>query len=434
MRTKGIHFYFDDGTPYYGFGTTVYALISQTDALIDETMDTLRHAPFNKIRICVFPKHYEFNNNDPQHYAFEKTKDGHWDPSHPCYAFWDAFEKRLKQLFDLGIQVDLILFHPYDRWGFANMPQKDNLIYLDYLLRRLAAFPAMWWSMANEYDLCAAKSDDDWHEIEQFIADNDPYHHLLSNHNCFQPYDASRENITHMSWQTKQLSRIPEMQKKYGKPVCIDECCYEGNLPDQWGAITGEEMTARFWRATVRGALCTHGETFYPDEQEIVWWARGGKLVGKSPARIAFLRQIIESLPAPLEPQSAGMGSLLDTFASLSPEQIDQYLDQQKVPAENRFIIKKVLRMSPEEVYRYVACETEVDGKTADESVILHYYDIQCSCKALMELPEGKTYRLDVIDTWNMTRETVQHGASGKVWVDLPSRPWMAILAVQENE
>jgi hypothetical protein len=33
-----------------------------------------------------------------------------------------------------------------------------------------------------------------------------------------------------------------------------------------------------------------------------------------------------------------------------------------------------------------------------------------------------------------MTKETVQHGASGKVWVDLPSRPWMAILAVQENE
>jgi hypothetical protein len=199
VRAKGIHFYFDDGTPYYGFGTTVYALISQTDALIDETMDTLRHAPFNKIRICVFPKHYEFNNNDPQHYAFEKTKDGHWDPSHPCYAFWDAFEKRLKQLFDLGMQVDLILFHPYDRWGFANMPQKDNLIYLDYLLRRLAAYPAMWWSMANEYDLCAAKSDADWHEIEQFIADNDPYHHLLSNHNCFQPYDAARQNITHMS-------------------------------------------------------------------------------------------------------------------------------------------------------------------------------------------------------------------------------------------
>ena len=431
VRARGIHFYFDDGTPYYGFGTTVYALASQTDALMDETIETLRHAPFNKIRMCVFPKHYQYNHNEPQHYAFEKDADGAWDPAHPCYAFWDAFEKRLSQLFEAGIQVDLILFHPYDNWGFATMPQKDNLIYLDYLLRRFAAFPGIWWSMANEYDLCAAKTMDDWHEIEQFIAEHDPWHHLLSNHNCFQYYDVARPAITHMSWQTKQLSRIPEMQAKYGKPVCIDECCYEGNLPDQWGAISGEEMTARFWRATVRGAVCTHGETFYPDEKEIVWWAKGGKLVGKSPARIAFLRSIMESLPAPLEPQTSQLEQVM-TLAGLPEEQVDQALEERKVPQDFRFFLKRVLRMSPIEAASFFACETEVIGRTADDSVILHYYDIQCSCKARIELPGGKTYRLEVIDTWNMTRQTVQQGAAGEVWVDLPGRPWMAVLATAE--
>ncbi|MBR0455606.1 MAG: DUF5060 domain-containing protein, partial [Firmicutes bacterium] len=102
--------------------------------------------------------------------------------------------------------------------------------------------------MRHEYDLCPAKSMEDWYEIERFVAENDPYHHLLGNHNCLQPYDPQRKNITHMSWQTKQLSRIPEMQKKYGKPVLIDECCYEGTLPETWGSLSGKEMTARFWR------------------------------------------------------------------------------------------------------------------------------------------------------------------------------------------
>lgn len=82
---------------------------------------------------------------------------------------------------EMGIQSDLILFHPYDNWGFSRLSMEENLVYLDYLLRRFSAIPSMWWSMANEYDLCMSKTMDDWHVIEEFIANNDPYHHLLSN-------------------------------------------------------------------------------------------------------------------------------------------------------------------------------------------------------------------------------------------------------------
>ena len=431
VRAKGIHFYYEDGTPYYGFGTTVYAFAHQTDELMNETIETLRHAPFNKIRMCVFPKHYLYNNNDPKYYAFGKRPDGSWDPDHPCFAFWDAFEKRLHQLFEIGIEVDLILFHPYDHWGFASMPLEDNLTYLDYLLRRFAAFPKMWWSMANEYDLCAAKTLDDWHGIEEFLAENDPYHHLISCHQCFHPYDVSRANITHMSWQTKQFSRIPEMQECYGKPVSIDECCYEGNLPDAWGAISGEEMTARFWRAMVRGASCTHGETFFPDERQIVWWAKGGKLVGESPSRIAFLRGILESLPAPLEPQETLFSKII-AMKKLPEEERAKAIDA--FDPDFRFFVRSVLQMSEEEAARFFACETEVCGHTADDSAILHYYDIQTSCRVHFEVPENRKYRIDVIDTWNMTKETVRTDASGKFDVDLPGRPYMAVLAVEDRE
>jgi len=57
------------------------------------------------------------------------------------------------------------------------MPQADNFRYLDYLLRRLSAMPEIWWSLANEYDLCMPKKTlADWEALEAFVASCDPYH------------------------------------------------------------------------------------------------------------------------------------------------------------------------------------------------------------------------------------------------------------------
>ena len=117
----------------------------------------LRTAPFNKLRLCVFPKDYDYNHNEPPLYAFARREDGSWDTSRPSIAFYQRLERILRRIAALGIQLDLILFHPYDRWGFAAMPQADNIRYLDYLLRRLSAMPEIWWSLANEYDLCMPK-------------------------------------------------------------------------------------------------------------------------------------------------------------------------------------------------------------------------------------------------------------------------------------
>ena len=45
------------------------------------------------------------------------------------------------------------------------------------------------------------------------------------------------------------------------------------------------------------------GETYLSDD-DVLWWAKGGKLKGKSPERIAFLRELMESLPSAIEPFS----------------------------------------------------------------------------------------------------------------------------------
>ena len=51
------HFAYADGTPYYPFGTTCYAWTHQGDAAArSRRSPPSPTAPFNKLRMCVFPK------------------------------------------------------------------------------------------------------------------------------------------------------------------------------------------------------------------------------------------------------------------------------------------------------------------------------------------------------------------------------------------
>ena len=127
------HFGYEDGTSYFSFGTTCYAWVHQGDALEEQTLKTLETAGFNKLRMCVFPKDYIFNKNEPEYYPFEKQGDG-WDFSRYDIAFFHHLEKRVAELGALGIEADIILFHPYDRWGYAKMAHEEDYAYLRYAM------------------------------------------------------------------------------------------------------------------------------------------------------------------------------------------------------------------------------------------------------------------------------------------------------------
>jgi len=156
------HFAYADGTPYIPIGTTCYAWVHQGEALEEQTLATLAEALFNKIRMCVFPKDYLYNKNEPEYYPFERSEEGVSDLARFDPAFFRHFEKRVGQLMDLGIEADIILFHPYDRWGYATMDAEVDDRYLRYVVARLAAYRNVWWSMANEFDLMASKTMADW--------------------------------------------------------------------------------------------------------------------------------------------------------------------------------------------------------------------------------------------------------------------------------
>ncbi len=249
------HFQYEDGTPYRQIGTTCYAWVHQGSALEEQTLATLRTAPFNKLRMCVFPKHYRYNENEPELFPFARQADGSWDWERFDPAFWRHLEGRVADLLSLGIEADVILFHPYDRWGFATMDAETDDRYLRYTVARLGAYRNVWWSMANEYDLMTAKSVADWDRFFRIVQQADPYHHPRSIHNCRGFYDHAKPWVTHASVQHWDLSRALEWREAYGKPVINDECQYGGTSP-----TSGATSPRASWctaSGSGRWAVCT---------------------------------------------------------------------------------------------------------------------------------------------------------------------------------
>ena len=240
------HFAYEDGTPYYSIGTTCYVWNLQSDELIEQTFETLKNSAFNKIRFCVFPKHYDYNLGEPRSYPYEgtpmdssvltkenffgytgKTEGNHWDFTRFNPKHFQHIEKCILRLRDMGIEADLIVMHPYDRWGFAQMTKEQDALYWKYVLARFSAYRNMWWSLANEYDLFDHKAVEDWEGYAKIICEQDPYHHLRSIHNCLVFYDYNRPWITHCSIQRQDLYKsselVNEWREKYQNSETLTE-------------------------------------------------------------------------------------------------------------------------------------------------------------------------------------------------------------------
>lgn len=397
-----------DGTPHYSVGTTCYAWVNQSMELQEQTLDTLSQSPFNKIRFCIFPKFYEFNTREPITYPFERGNgegldqalveiqanrtywplepvpemDYGFDYTRPNVVHFQRFDLRIKQLMELGIEADIVLMHPYDRWGMNEMDAAACDAYLKYVVTRYCAFRNVWWSLSNEYDFIPTKTLEDWERYGALVAANDPYHHMCSIHNGTRLYDYSCPWITHLSLQRVDFYKTTEYTddyiEKYLKPVVWDEICYEGDISLGWGNITTQELVRRFWEAFLRGGHAGHGET-YLSEDDILWWSHGGVLKGDSVSRIAFLKGILEETP--------GRG----------------------------------LRRGEGIFDEVVGCAVD-----APQDYQIHYLGICQPKYRMLVLPEDRDYEVEMIDTWNMT--IVSAGTHrGVTRVNLPGKQYMAI-------
>jgi len=399
--TNTFHFAYADGTPFRQLGTTSYGWTHQNDELEEQTLQTLAAAPFNKIRMCVFPTSESWNQSDnPARHPFVGQPTNQWDFSRFNPKFFQHLEKRVGQLRDLGIEADVILFHPYDkgRWGYDRMNAATDDRYVRYVVARLAAYRNVWWSLANEYDLMREKHESDWDRIFQLIQRSDPHGHLRSIHHSMLIYNNNLPWVTHASIQNgsavEDAGRAVLYRDVWRKPVVFDEVKYEGDFPQRWGHLTAEEMVHRFWEGTVAGTYVGHSECYQRPQDEIIWLSQGGVLRGQSPPRLAFLKQVMEGGPA----------------GGIDP------IDKWQYP--------------------------QIGGKAGEYYLI--YFGREQPTNWIFELPkpklvDGMKFKAEILDTWNMTvtpvpdaytlrkKDNYIYSDTQSRSIALPGRPWMAL-------
>ena len=402
------HLAYADGTPHISNGTTCYAFALQKPELVEETFRTLEQSAFNKMRFCIFPKHYDFCLYDPPEFPFEGnpmdasvltrenfeeynglSRGNNWNYQRLNPRFFQIYDRVVGRLMEMGIEADLILFHAYDRWGFSKMPMADNLRYVRYMAARYGAFRNVWWALANEYEL-VTPSEVYWEQLADELVRHDPYHHLTSIHNCNYFYDYSKPWITHCSCQRMDLYRTTEatdeVRRKFGKPVIWDEVGYEGDLPHCWGNFMPEELVRRAWEAALRGGYCGHSETFL-SEDEVIWWAHGGTLKGESAERFHFLRRFLEDVP--------GLGLKFWDERDNYRMKWDDFI---AVPEEPQYF----------------------------GQYYFFYYGMWRPSFRQIWLDNGTWFDVDIVDTWNMTI-TPAGRHKGRFEIPLPKRQYMGI-------
>jgi hypothetical protein len=291
-------------------------------------------------------------------------------------GYFRHVEQRIQDLMAAGIEADVILFHPYDAWGFKAMGEEADDRYLRYAVARLSAYRNVWWSIANEYDLVKSKSMKDWDRFFRIVQESDPHSRLRSIHHSKVIYDHSKPWCTHASLQEYDFHNSAERLAAWNKPIVYDEIQYEGNIARRWGNLSPEEMTNRFWRAIVAGVYATHGETYMSTDGNPVW-SDAGKLHGTSAARITFLRKLLES---------TGTTGLMAAEAPY-------YLNA----------------ANPGERY-------------------LYFFDFHCVGEYEFPLPEKGQFKVTLIDPWAMTTTPIAGTFSGKSKIALSGKPYRAVL------
>ncbi len=374
------HFQYADGTPYFPFGTTCYAYGFIPQPYPSQTLTDLKSAKFNKVRMCLLPK--GLGNLQPVAMPFElkpgatRPVKGNFDLARLNPAYFQHVESCIQDLLAAGIQADVILFHPYDSWGFKSMGEEADDRYLRYAVARLSAYRNVWWSVANEFDLIRSKSTKDWDRFFRIITESDPYSRLRSIHYSRVMYDYTKPWCTHASLQAYDFDKSAERLAAWDKPIIYDEIQYEGNISSRWGNLSPEEMTYRFWRAIVNGVYASHGETYMTSDGAPVW-SNAGELRGTSPARLAFLHEVLRKtgttgLFAPEKPYYTNAGN-------------------------------------PGQVY-------------------LWFFDYHCAAEYEFPLPDTAHFKATMIDPWTMTTAPVPGTFSGKSHLKLSGKPYRAVL------
>ncbi|MCI8714050.1 MAG: DUF5605 domain-containing protein [Ruminococcus sp.] len=94
--------------------------------------------------------------------------------------------------------------------------------------------------------------------------------------------------------------------------------------------------------------------------------------------------------------------------------------------AEESPFAKAMMKLPEEEMQERIM--QLVPTVISNEHHRLHYLGKACQAWLSMNLPKDGNCRVEVIDTWEMTRDVVMERAHGRVRVELPGKEGMAVL------
>ena len=124
-------------------------------------------------------------------------------------------------------------------------------------------------------------------------------------------------------------------------------------------------------------------QPIFVNDRDELWWSKGGELIGATPERIGFLARIVAEAP----------NGVLDPCPS----------------------------------------DWDLPWGGVEGEYLVGYFGFCAPRYRTVRLPEGE-FRVDVIDTWNMTVEPLAGTYREQVEVPMPARPWMAIRLVRLGE
>ncbi len=293
LRPRGAHFEWSGtGEPFFWNSTTAYMLNGLSEPRAFEALDRLARYGINRVRVALCPSRQkdasrwcEPTVTERDDFTFrcapwpaqnpESFDDPQYDTSRFEVETWQKLERIVDHARHLGIVVQIIFVmdaqepqnYPFDR---ESLDDPRERAYYRYAIARLASRANIEWCIANEWALFRA---DEWVDaIGPFIAETDPYGHLLTVHGHGHFPFAGRDWCTHAQfqvwdehggheWALKTRAAMPRPI-----PVVNEEFGYEDHYPYPWGEgrlapCRNPQDRARIaWGLAMAGCWATTGE------------------------------------------------------------------------------------------------------------------------------------------------------------------------------
>lgn len=157
-------FVFDDGTHYFLFGNTGYAIVANAigGGRWKEYVDKTSEYGMNKMRF------YVNRATDPSRAELSQVSS---DPERPAVNVWQRVDEIVRYMGSKGMIADLILFQ---RAQVNALDEAGAKRYLKYAIARYGAFPNVIWCLQNEWQY-TNKPHEFWTTMGQFVSREDPW-------------------------------------------------------------------------------------------------------------------------------------------------------------------------------------------------------------------------------------------------------------------